>query len=754
MLKSNIIWPTHKQFKSNSDNEPIDFFSSCLTNSFHFDLMLGFFSSSAIRVLSSGFAIFLYNGGKMRLIINNILSSDDKETLIRAKENENLPFFDLSNIEELKKTLSKKDEHFFNCIAWLIAEKRIDIKVVSPKGSHGICHTKFGVFKDGVNTVGFNGSCNFSKTALLYNIESIDSFTDWDGDISKAKINNTKKTFDKTFSGEDVNVNYVDAEDIIESIYNEFGNKDLKDLLDQEELLITSQRENQKIRPTVQYALEKAQNSLYSAIAKYKKESERPKFPYPTGPREYQIQAFESWKDNDQKGIFAMATGTGKTVTALNCLLEIYNKLGYYKAIILVPTITLVNQWEEECLSFNFTNIIKVYSKEKWRNKLSGVLIEEKVSSKDTTSYIIISTYASYVRQNVFDEINKFDQRCLFIADEAHNMGAKSLLSLLPRIKQKRRIGLSATPKRQYDEVGNAKINEFFNNNKDDSYTFEYSMKEAIEKGVLSRYFYYPHIVRLTGSEMSDYIDLSKKIAGYYNFSSESFKKDEILTRLLLKRKRIIHKAYNKQEVFASILKKHFSETESLKYTFVYVPEGNEPDDYYESDYYITSEDNKEDKDSIHLIDLYTKIVKDIDDKITVSSFISSTDDKDSLLELFTNGSLHVLTSMKCLDEGVDVPRAELAVFCASTGNPRQFIQRRGRILRKHPDKKYAVIHDLVVIPEIDSGSDSYKLERSLLKTELKRVNNFAELAENSSHTVNELFDIMSYYNLNLYKNE
>ena len=109
---------------------------------------------------------------------------------------------------------------------------------------------------------------------------------------------------------------------------------------------------------------------------------------------------------------------------------------------------------------------------------------------------------------------------------------------------------------------------------------------------------------------------------------------------------------------------------------------------------------------------------------------------------------------MKCLDEGVDVPRAELAVFCASTGNPRQFIQRRGRILRKHPDKKYAVIHDLVVIPEIDSGSDSYKLERSLLKTELKRVNNFAELAENSSHTVNELFDIMSYYNLNLYKNE
>ena len=109
---------------------------------------------------------------------------------------------------------------------------------------------------------------------------------------------------------------------------------------------------------------------------------------------------------------------------------------------------------------------------------------------------------------------------------------------------------------------------------------------------------------------------------------------------------------------------------------------------------------------------------------------------------------------MKCLDEGVDVPRAELAIFCASTGNPRQFIQRRGRILRRHPDKKYAVIHDLVVVPEISSGSDSYNLERNLFKAELKRVNNFAELSENSSYTLNELFDIMNYYNLNLYNNE
>jgi superfamily II DNA or RNA helicase len=109
---------------------------------------------------------------------------------------------------------------------------------------------------------------------------------------------------------------------------------------------------------------------------------------------------------------------------------------------------------------------------------------------------------------------------------------------------------------------------------------------------------------------------------------------------------------------------------------------------------------------------------------------------------------------MKCLDEGVDVPRAELAIFCASTGNPRQFVQRRGRILRKHPDKQFAYIHDLVVIPEINPNSDSYRMERSMLKKELERVNNFALLSENSSHTTNVLLDTMNYYNLNLYKNE
>ena len=121
------------------------------------------------------------------------------------------------------------------------------------------------------------------------------------------------------------------------------------------------------------------------------------------------------------------------------------------------------------------------------------------------------------------------------------------------------------------------------------------------------------------------------------------------------------------------------------------------------------------------------------------------------MLKQFAAGDLEVLTSMKCLDEGVDVPRSEFAVFCSSTGNPRQFIQRRGRILRMHPDKHMAVIHDLVVAPIINGSNAAINVERNLLASELKRVQNFALLSDNSSDSVIELEDVIRYYGLSIF---
>lgn len=761
MLKDNIQWSPHRQYESATEWEPIDFFSECLCNSKHFDLKLGFFSSSAIRTLSDGFALFLYNGGKMRLIINNILSEQDKNVIIAGTTGKTTTVFDLSNLSALKDTLSENDNHFFECLAWLISEKKIEIKVITPKDTEGIAHTKEGIFADENNIVGFNGSCNFSRTALLENKESIDVNCDWDGEISNAKLKNTIAKFEKTFSGNDESVQYIDPTKITTTISTVFGGKNIDELLEIENELLGNKKSN-LIRQTIKKSLAKARKQIDKTIEKIKEVDSKPQFPYLQGAREYQQTAFENWKNNKtvtfpqgQCGLFAMATGTGKTITSLNCLLEIYKKCGYYKALILVPTITLVNQWEEECKKFNFNKIITVCSQSKnWKNDIAGILIQEKIhkQSGKEISFIVISTYASFTRANIFAELNQLSAKTLLIADECHNMGSATMLKIIPEINYKRRIGLSATPERQFDEDGNKKLFTFFNS--ENGYTYEYSMQEAINNGVLCRYYYYPHLVSLTNSEMTDYLKLSEKISKYYNSNSDSFKNDPILTALLLARKRIIHKAFNKISVFCDILNEQYKKKRNLKYTLVYVPEGNDSNDYFETDLYSEKDEMETDNEVVHLIDVFTKAVRDIDNRTTVRQFVSGIAERDEILEQFAKGYIDVLTSMKCLDEGVDVPRAELAIFCASTGNPRQFIQRRGRILRLHPDKQFAYIHDLVVIPEVNPNSDNYTMERSMLKKELERVNNFALLSENSSYTLDVLLDTMNHYNLNLYHNE
>ena len=330
------------------------------------------------------------------------------------------------------------------------------------------------------------------------------------------------------------------------------------------------------------------------------------------------------------------------------------------------------------------------------------------------------------------------------IADECHNMGSGSLVKRLKEIPYLRRIGLSATPERQFDDEGNKKLNKFFGS--EEHYTYEYSMEEAIHNGVLCKYMYYPHVVRLTPDEMSAYVEISEKIAKYFNYDTESFDHiDDILKMKLLERKRIIHKAVNKLDIFKSIIKKRFEEKGNLKYSLIYVPEGNKPD-------YVGAQDDfdRNDNDAEHLINIYTQAVTEVDDHVTVRKFVSGQKDRDEILYDFAEGKLQVLTSMKCLDEGVDVPRSELAIFCSSTGNPRQFIQRRGRVLRTHPDKKMAELHDLVVFPEINPYSDSYRMEQSLVRGELQRVRNFANLSENPSYSEMELREVLDHYALTI----
>lgn len=758
MLKSNVLWPASRRFKSRSEWEPIGFFSEALCNATQFNIKLGFFSSSAINILSDGFATFLYNGGRMRMVINDVLSIHDQQAIMVGEADVMVPYFDLQDLAEIKRTLSERDKHFFECLAWLIKNERLEIKIVVPKDGEGIAHSKCGVFSDGLNRVAFDGSCNFSRTALIDNLESITAFCDWDGQSDVCKIDDIAEDFERTFSGNDDSVLYLKADEVKAGITSNFENKDINELIKDEQNLI-SKRLSDNLPDNIMLVLNKAKRTVDSIIEDIEGKKQdsitfkAPQFPY-DNPRDYQQLAFENWKDNGQKGLFAMATGTGKTITSLNCLLEIYKRKGYYKALILVPTVTLVEQWEEECRNFNFNRIVKVCSKyPSWKEEIRRIQFDERFCKEnENISFVIISTYSSFTREKVFNVLNSFSRtQVLLIADEAHNMGAPGLLKRLGDINYLRRIGLSATPERQFDDAGNKKIFHFFG--ADEKYTYEYSMAEAINNGVLCRYFYYPHLVSLTSEEMEKYSDYSVKISKYFNYNSGTFDKtDDILMALLLARKRIIHKAANKIAAFNDIIRKRFEEKGSLAYTLVYVPEGNKPD-MLSSDFFDNRDTIEDDNETQHLIDQYTKAVCDIDKYVTVKKFTGDTKDRDAILADFASGKLQVLTSMKCLDEGVDVPRSEMAIFCASTGNPRQFIQRRGRVLRTHKDKEYAYLHDLVVIPKVMESSPSFRMEQMLLLNELKRVNNFAQLSENPSYALNELLDVMNYYGLNLYDN-
>ena len=252
MLKD-CKWSEDRSYESNSSNEPIEFYLNGLLNSKSYDLLLGYFSSSAINLLSQGFAAFISNGGNMRLVINHILSEKDKIALERGENKKYDSPFDLTDLSSLSSTLNDYDQHFFECLSYLISKKRIQIKVIRPKGSNGIAHYKKGVFSDGTESVGYEGSCNFTSYGLIQNLESFMTFLSWENDISGKFIKKTTKKINNFFDETDKSVDYLSSNEIETAIQERFKTgKKIEDLIVQEEELIRKKIDiNQKISDKV-----------------------------------------------------------------------------------------------------------------------------------------------------------------------------------------------------------------------------------------------------------------------------------------------------------------------------------------------------------------------------------------------------------------------------------------------------------------------------------------------------------------------
>lgn len=691
---------------SSGYHEPKEFFTEALIESKTFDLGLGFFSSSGIRSLAYGFAIFIANGGKMRVVINDILSEEDKRAIMLGQSDivsDKLCELIIRDIEKMKQTFSQADEQFFKCFAYLISLKRIEfIATLSTKG--GLGHDKYGIFTDAENNkVAFIGSANFSQTALEVNSETITVFTSWK---DKDRVDEYQTMFNSSWQSDTDHLVHIPIDRVKAYVAQDFNNSSTIELIKAGiTLRDIESSDTQCSKPLPQYLIEKLE----------KKEAE-PRFPFPE-IRQAQISAYDAWINNDHKGIFAMATGTGKTVTALNCVLNEYKRDGYYKVIIVVPTQALARQWENEAKSFNFQNIISTLSDKDWKDSLNRYVTKSILDRKK--SIVIITTYATFNLkhfQSFIASVKGLDT-FTFVADEAHNLGAGGSLKHLPT-GIGRRIGLSATPERVYDEYGSKKLYEFFNS-EPPKYTFRFTMKEAIDANILCHYDYHPIFVPLTSIEMQEYKRVTEQLRKFIDPDTGKYKEEAEM--LLMKRKRIIHKAENKKVSIVKMLDS-LSIDQKLNYTFVFVPEGYEPDYATADSYDIQDED-------IHLIDEYATIFKER--KYKYHKYISGLEDAPTILQSFANGDIDVLLSMKCLDEGVDIPRAEHAIFLSSTGNPRQFIQRRGRVLRKHKDKEKAIIWDMIVIPPDLDNPENLPLEKNLFLGEVKRIVNFAALADN-----------------------
>lgn len=689
-------------------DEPKDFFTEALIESCNFDLGLGFFSSSGIRSLSYGFALFIANGGKMRVVMNHILSKEDKEVIENGQKHLIEDFEDniLCDIKKLIETLSKEDEQFFRCLSYLISVDRIKfVATVSTKG--GLGHDKYGIFKDEKgNKVAFIGSANFSQSALELNGETITVFTSPNDDNRIAEY---QTLFDQSWENDTPHLIHIPIENVKTFIREKFPKASLTNLIEEGINLRESIGMDNDVPQKYYKPISKR------IIDKIELKEQEPRFPFPE-ERKIQIDAYNAWIGNGKKGMFAMATGSGKTVTALNCIRKQYKENGYYKAIIVVPTQALAMQWEHETKSFNFQNIVSTHSDKDWKDVLSRYITRSLLDS--TKSIILITTYATFNRNDIQLFLKKVRgiETFIYVADEAHNIGSQNSLKHLPEMINWR-IGLSATPERIYDDLGTEKLYEFFDS-KPPKYTYRYTMKQAIEEGILCHYDYYPIFIELTSSEMEEYERISDQLRKYIDADTGKYRPNA--EKLLLKRKRIIHKAENKKIAISDLLEE-LKQKQKLDYTFVFVPEGYEPDYSINDSYNI-------DQDDIHIIDEYAQMFKE--HGYSYHKYISGLDDAPSILQNFADGDIQILLSMKCLDEGVDIPRAEHAIFCSSTGNPRQFVQRRGRVLRKCKGKEKARIWDLIVTPP-NILDESNKIERNLFFNEVKRIVNFAALADN-----------------------
>lgn len=691
------------EYRSLIDDVVNDFYIPLLRGSVFYQRAVGFFSSSALVMLAKGIDGLVQNGGKIQVIASPRLSENDIEEIKKGYAVREI----ITNalIREIRDVTSEHEIQRLSYIAQLIAQGTLDIKIafLSANNEISLYHEKMGIMTDASgDSVAFSGSMNETENAFHGNYEAFDVFCSWTADSSR--VFQKKMAFQAIWEDYEPGIETLAFPDAVKSELYKY---------------------NPQLAKTV--------------TVRKPSSTEVENHPVSEGPdkmhlpadfviRDYQEQAIESWKSNHYRGIYDMATGTGKTLTALASVEQLYRDNGDRLAIIILcPYQHLVEQWVEDIVRFGIHPIIG-YSKspqKHWKKNLEQAVRSFNLQVSNLLCFI--TTNASFITSTIQNQINLLSKDTVFVVDEAHNLGAGTYRKYLPE-QIVYRLALSATIDRHNDESGTQALIDYFGPK-----CIAYSLREAIANNMLTPYYYHPVITYLYPEELDDYLTITHQLAKFLTKKKGKIVLSEQAKQLLIKRSRIIAGARDKLDKLAGKITPFIHDKHILVYCGATTVKDSDDDLAF----------------SMRQIDLVADLLGNRM-QMRVGRFTSqeTPQERMQIREAFADGDvLQALVAIKCLDEGVNIPSIKTAFILASSTNPKEYIQRRGRVLRKFPGKTHADIYDFVTLPFSkntlnNQSSDTINSSKGLIRRELIRMLDFAEIAENPSETYKLVFEL------------
>ena len=698
-----------KHYKTYKHNIVKEFYTPVLQESVLYQRSVGFFSSTALIELTKGIAGIVKNGGKIQFIVSPYLSEEDVEAIQKGYEKKKI--IEQALLREYKEPENYFQEERLNLLSHLIENGNLEIKVAftPPNKSTGMYHEKVGIVTDAEeNKIVFTGSLNETINAFYNNYESIVVFTSWEE--SRQYAEEMQNDFDTLWNNEDTDLEIIEFPEVVK-----------------EKIKL-----NQK--PKINYDIDEEEMVEESPVQKGV-----PRMPPGFDLRDYQKDAIEKWEENNYCGIFDMATGTGKTYTGLGAVTKLYEAKKRLAIIIVCPYQHLVEQWVEDIELFNLLPTIGYSSSKQknWKKRLEDDILDFSIGVIDC--FCFVTTNATYSSKFVCEQMKYLGKDTLLLVDEAHNFGSPNLRNkLYPNIEY--RLALSATLDRHGDEEGTDCLKTYFGEK-----CIQYDLKRAIKEGKLTPYYYYPVVVYLDEDEKEQYRDISYRVSKECHKDKRGdLKITDKGKRLLLQRARIVAGAKSKLVELKKLMQNYKNDTHILVYC------GATRVQTFEYD------ESEHDEEGERQIVAVSKILgNELGMKVTHFTSNESAEEREVIKRRFASADPYqAIVAIKCLDEGVNIPSIKTAFILASTTNSKEYIQRRGRVLRLASNKPYAVIYDFVTLvrplEEVNPYSTDYNCERALAKRELARIKEFGEIALNSRDSDELINDLECAYELSI----